>query len=523
VNDPIAQHPPATAERERSIASRGGVALLAEAAPLGLGIASLDGTLLEANAALAECLGVASAEEIVGQSLRRFHAFPELAADVIGERIEEGSREGIELDIRRADGRDITVRLHARLFQLPAGTRAVVFSAEDVTDSQEAHELSTQGHKMEAVVRFAAGVAHDYNNLLTAIIGEARQLLADLPDGSESAEAATQILHAARRAGTITKRLLVFSKSEVARTKVLVLDEAITALQTEIEEELPSEVALVLRPEARAGAIRIDPSHVGQIVKALVSNARDAMPGGGRVVVETARYRAPEDTAGIDFHPEVPPGDYLSIAVGDNGIGMNQETRRRIFDPFFTTKPLGGGAGLGLTTVYGHVLRANGHLSVLSAPAHGTLVRILIPLCGDPVTSRSRDLATTVTPNEARHTVLVVDDEAPVLRVMGKILRRMGYDVLQAPDAFAAQEVVRGTERPIDLLVTDVMMPRMKGTELAEWLVDRRPGTPVLLVSGYTDSSVVQEWVDADPDVFLPKPFEPEDFMRRVHARLAGV
>ena len=499
-----------------------GFGIIAAEAPIGLGIASLDGTLLEANDALAKCLACDDPAELHGRSLRRFHAFPELAADILRERLEEGSNAGIELDIIRADGETIVVRVHARFYELASGTRAVTFSLEDITAHKEARALSAQGHKMEAIVRFAAGVAHDYNNLLTAIIGEARQLLSDLPEASDTIESAAQILKAAKRASTITRRLLVFSKSEIARTEIVDLNHAVREQTALLEEKLPHDVALLPRLEEDTGNLRIDPAHVRQILMNLVTNARDALPAGGRVVIETSRVSAPQDTEGIDFDPPVPDGEYVSLAVGDNGIGMNKETARRIFDPFFTTKPLGGGAGLGLTTVYGHVLRANGHVSVLSAPALGTLVRLLFPATDEAIAEVDRSSKGSSTVGAEQRTILVVDDEPPVLRVMSRVLERVGYNVLQASDAFQAQDIIRGLSQPIDLLLTDVMMPRMKGTELAQWLKDQIPDIPVLLVSGYTDSSVVQDWVDDDPNVFLAKPFEPEELIASVRSRFTA-
>ena len=490
--------------------------------PIGLGVATVDGIVLRANHALALCLGCAGPWELIGTSLRRFHSFPELAADVLRERFDANLSDPVEIDGVRADGSPLALRIRGRYLTMEDGSTAVVFSAEDVSEQREAREESTQGHKMEAVVRFAAGVAHDYNNLLTGVIGEATQLLADLPAGSDGHESAREIIHAARRASDITRRLLVFSKSEVARTETVDVDELVRAAVPQLEETLTGDVALVLRLGESAGLVRLDPAQLRQILENLVTNARDALPGGGRIVIETSVMDAPRDTAGIDFDPKVPAGRYLSLAVGDDGIGMNQETVRRIFDPFYTTKPIGGGAGLGLTTVYGHVLRSGGHVSVLSAPAHGTLVRMLFPFATQATGTVPSPSSATAARDAGSRTILVVDDERTVLRVMTKVLQRAGYQILQASDAFAAQEVVRALDGPLDLLVTDVMMPRMKGTELAQWTQNHLPDTQVLLVSGYTDAGVVQEWVDEDPDVFLAKPFEPEELLQRVESRLAG-
>ena len=491
-------------------------------APIGLGLSSLDGRLLAANQALANILGFDEPEAIVGLSLSRFHAFPELAADMVRERLEEAGARHLELDLRRADGTEVIVSVNGTLRSLETQSEAVVvFSAEDVTRDREHRENSTQGHKMEAVVRFAGGVAHDYGNLLTSIIGEAQHLLADLEPGGEAAASATQILDSARRAGEITTRLLMFSRSDVSRQAVVDVRGAIGEMHPHLEQCVGPDTDVLLRLEGELGAVRIDPSHLEQILANLVENARDAMPGGGRIVIEASRIAAPADTDGLDFTPLVPAGHYVSIAVGDTGIGMNAETRRRIFDPFYTTKSLERGAGLGLTTVYGHMLRANGHIAVLSAPAHGTLVRLLLPPVAIGVGLVKERARRERTERTRPGVIVVVDDEAPVLRVMGKILKRAGYEVLEAPDGPEARRLIDRLEEPPDLLITDVMMPRMKGTELAAWVRGRWPGTPALLVSGYTDNEIVRPWVDADPDVFLTKPFEPEDFLARVERRIS--
>ncbi len=508
----------ATVRGDRSGARREGLGRAAAGLPLGLGSALTDGTVVEANDALARLLGLPDASHLLGTSLAHFHRFPELAADVIAERLEEGAVEGLELDARRADGEPITVRIHAWAEERAGEAPLVHFSMEDVTELSEERQLLSHGLKMEAVVRFAAGVAHEYNNLLTTIIGEARQLLDDHPESSEARE----VIRTARRAAEITRRLLVFSTSEVARNTVVNANEVVRAVAEAVREEVGDDVEVVVRTEEPLPTVFTDPAHLRQCLDALVGNALDAMPGGGRLVFETSIMDAPLDTEGLDFDRPVPPGRYVSVAVGDNGIGMNQETRRRIFDPFFTTKPLGGGAGLGLTTVYGHVLRAGGHVSVISAPAHGTVVRILLPMHGAAPTAPPRDTSPQALAVPDTGTVLVVDDEPSLVRIMTRVLERFGYDVLTARDGHEAQAVVAEHDGPLDLLVTDVMMPHMRGTELAAWFRSARPDAAVLLVSGYTDSSEVQEWVDADPDVFLAKPFEPEEFLEAVRKRLAA-
>lgn len=495
--------------------------LVAEAAPVGLFAVRDDGVPMFANAALARLLGFPSVERLMAAPLGSLHRHPALALDILRERLASGALEGIQAPLVRMDGRPLEARIHLRALPLPGGGFLLVGSVEDVSVPLQAQEESAHAQKMEAVSRFAAGVAHDYNNLLTSILGEGRQLLSEVREGSAAHASAQAILAAARSAARLTQRLLVFARSEVVRNEPLRLDEEVRALEGRLRRLLPEDVALRWSVED-AGVVSLPRRHLEHLLANLLTNARDAMPAGGVVVVEVGRVTAPDDTEGMDFHPPVSPGVYAALAVGDRGVGMNRETRRRIFDPFFTTKSQGEASGLGLTTVHALVNRAGGHIAVMSAPAYGTVVRILLPMAeGEPARETPAQSGPPEEP-EGPPTVLVVDDDDPVRRVMARYLARSGFKVLEAADAFAAQDVVRAHPGRIHLLVTDVMMPRMKGTELAEWMARTRPDTRVLLVSGYLDSESVQAWVNRDPEVFLAKPFEPEELAARVRRRLAS-
>lgn len=497
------------------------LAVIAEAAPVGIVAVSGDGEIVSANEQAARILGCDSADALRSLPLETFHKHPAVALEVILERLEDGPVSGMEMDLLRQDGREVRVRLSATVRTM--GDRPVVVgSLEDVTRPSLEEEDSTHSQKMETVERFAAGLAHEYNNVLTAVIGETRQLLGELPEEGEATRAAANIHRAARRASGLTRRLQVFSKSEVVRREVTELSGAVRATEAAIRAAVPSDINLVWRIDAGRRRVKIPHQDVEQILQQLVANARDAMPAGGRVVVETGGVEAPHDTEGMEYHPPVPPGDYALLAVGDNGVGMNQETRTRVFDPFFTTKPFGAGAGLGLTTVYSLVRRAGGHISVMSAPAYGTLVRILLPLARDEEMGVPATPVAGVWDQPAEGTILVVDDDPAVRRVVVRLLSRAGFTVLDAPDGMAALALVEELAEPIDMLVTDVMMPRVKGTELAVRVVRKWPSVRVLLISGYTDSPLIQQWVDVDPDVFLAKPFEPEELLNRVKTRLAA-
>jgi PAS domain S-box-containing protein len=483
-----------------------------------------DGTPMFANGALARLLGYPSVERLIRAPLGGIHPHPALALDILRERLEAGALQGIQTTLRRMDGGTVEARIHIRPLPLPGGGLLLVGSVEDVSAPIQEQEESAHAQKMEAVSRFAAGVAHDYNNILTSILGEGRQLLSEVPEHSPARASAMAILQAAHGAARLTQRLLVFARSEVVPNEPIHLSAEVRALEGNLRSLLPDDVELRWNVEDDAGTISFPRRHLENLLANLVTNARDAMPAGGAVVVEVGRVMAPEDTEGMDFHPPVPPGAYASLAVGDRGVGMNRETRRRIFDPFFTTKPPGEASGLGMTTVHALVNRARGHIAVMSAPAYGTVVRALFPLApaslDGAVVPVERPRHTS---GETQPTLLVVDDDDAVRRVMVRYLARSGFQVLEAADAFAAQALARAHKGRIHLLVTDVMMPRMKGTELAEWMAETRPETGILLVSGYLDSRTVQAWVDRDPDVFMAKPFEPEELAARVRRRIAGL
>lgn len=495
--------------------------LVAETAPVGLLAVTSQGTLVFANGALARILGYDSADELMSEPLRRFHAHPESAVEILTERAETDDLSGVEMDLLRRDGSSVHVRINGRVLSAPDDSFMFVGSVEDVTVPREAQEEAAHSQKMEAVARFAAGVAHDYNNLLTSILGECTQVVSELGDHDPARSGVQRILQGARRAAHLTQRLLVFAKSEVVRTHTVALDDAVRALEPAIRRMLPEDVDVLWRSDGPSGPVRIAPRHLEHVVANLVTNARDAMPAGGAIVVETGRTSAPSDTEGLEFHPPVPPGEYASLAIGDRGVGMSRDTRQRVFDPFFTTKPIGDGAGLGLTTVYAMVQRAHGHVSVISAPGYGTVARVLFPIHAEEGRERIRAPGRTIRGSAAvTPTILIVDDDSTVRDVMVRFLMREGFIVLEAHDARSALEVARTQVGPLDLLVTDVMMPKVKGTELAEWICAMRPETEVLLVSGYMDSPKIQEWVDRDADIFLAKPFEPDELAARVRQRL---
>ena len=397
---------------------------------------------------------------------------------------------------------------------------AIVNNYRDVTDRRILEEQVMMSQKMEAIGRLAGGVAHDFNNILTAIGGYSDLLLADLPPDDRRRHDVEEIHQATQRAAALTQQLLAFSRRQVLQPKVINLNALVPDIEKMLRRLIGEDIlfATVLHP--RLGNVRADPGQLEQVIVNLAVNARDAMSDGGRLTIETRNVEL--DEAYTAEHPAVKPGRYVLLAVTDTGVGMDEETKARIFEPFFTTKVRGKGTGLGLATVYGIVQQTGGHIWPYSEPGRGTTMRVYLPRVdapADPI-EHPRDAA----PETLRgsETILVVEDEAPVRAVTRQLLERNGYTVLEAPDGAAALALVDGAAggRHIDLLLTDVIMPGMSGRELAAQLNARRPNLRVLFMSGYTDDAVVRHGMLEPGLAYVEKPFRPMALLRKVRGVL---
>jgi two-component system cell cycle sensor histidine kinase/response regulator CckA len=392
---------------------------------------------------------------------------------------------------------------------------AIVNNYRDVTERRLLEEQVQQSQKMEAVGRLAGGVAHDFNNILTAIGGYSDLLLADMAPDDTRRQDVEEIHRAAQRAAALTHQLLAFSRRQVMQPKVVDLNALVADIEKMLRRLIGEDIlfATVLHP--RAGNVRADPGQLEQVIVNLAVNARDAMPHGGRLTIETrsveldASYRAE--------HPTVAPGPYVMLAVSDSGVGMSEETRARIFEPFFTTKVRGRGTGLGLATVYGIIQQSGGHIWVYSEQGRGTTMRVYLPRVDAPADKLERSSEAPPQDLRGTETILLVEDEAAVRAVTRQLLERNGYTVVEAPDGQAAL----GLEmKKLDLLLTDVVMPGMSGRELADQLVARRPGIRVLYMSGYTDDAVVRHGMLEPGLSYLEKPFRPDMLLRKVREAL---
>jgi signal transduction histidine kinase/ActR/RegA family two-component response regulator len=386
----------------------------------------------------------------------------------------------------------------------------------DLTSHKQLERQLLQAQKMEAVGRLAGGVAHDFNNILTAISGFGQFALADL-DGPETADVRQdieQVLAAAARAGALTRQLLAFSRQQVLQPQVLDLNAVVDGLSPMLGRLIGEDLRLAAKPAPGLSAVRADPNQVEQVLVNLVVNSRDAMPGGGSVVIETANVEL--DDAYAMMHEGVTPGSYVMLAVTDTGSGMDAATRARAFDPFFTTKEPGKGTGLGLSTVYGIVKQSGGSVEVYSEPARGTCIKVYLPRCEVAEAPRPATSNVTAAPN-GRATVLLVDDDPHVAAAARRALERAGYMVLAASNGREGLRIAEIHGATLDLLVTDLVMPEMGGRDLARHIATLRPSVRVLFTSGYTAEAMNQQAVLEPGDAFLGKPFTPDGLLRSVH------
>ncbi|HEX6940465.1 MAG TPA: PAS domain S-box protein [Longimicrobiales bacterium] len=431
-----------------------------------------------------------------------------------------------EYRFRRGDGSYACIIDRGHIVRTEAGEPIrMIGSMVDMTERRRAEEERRrleeqlrQAQKMEAVGRLAGGIAHDFNNLLTAIQGHAEVLLESAEPDAASRAGLDQIRRAAERASLLTQQLLAFSRRQVLQPRIIDLNRAVREIEAMLVRVIGEDIELVTRLDDDIGPVRADPGQMEQVIMNLVVNARDAMPTGGRISIETTNATlSAEDVQRHDY--AVQPGDYVVLSVTDTGEGMSEEVRARIFEPFFTTKELGKGTGLGLSTVYGIVKQSGGHIWVQSELGAGTRFRIFLPRAersADDGIAADDDAEPSDALPPGTETVLLVEDEEAVRSLVRKILEQQGYRVLEARSGNDALALSASHPGPIDLLLTDVVMPEMSGRELAERLLPDRPSTSVLFISGYTEDAVVRHGIQNTRINFLEKPFSPAALARKV-------
>ena len=392
-------------------------------------------------------------------------------------------------------------------------SRLILGLAQDVTDRKRLEEQLMQAQKMEAVGRLAGGVAHDFNNLLTAIIGYSQITLLKMAPSDPLRHEIAEIITAGERAAALTSQLLAFSRKQILNPQILDLNRSIDNISKLLRRVIGEDIQLDLMVSSDLGQVKADPGQIDQVLLNLVINARDAMPEGGKITIETENVLLDEEYART--HVGVQPGAYAVLAISDTGIGMDAFTRTRIFEPFFTTKAEGKGTGLGLSTVYGIVTQTGGHIWVYSEVNQGTVFKIYLP--------RIDEVAIATDPTEefsnlqGSETVLVVEDDMQVSRLIFTVLKSYGYKVLEASkaeDALSLAAAQRGEK--IGLLLTDVIMPGMSGKTLADQFRILHPDTKILFISGYTDNAIVHHGLLDPGTAFVQKPFTPSALVRKV-------
>lgn len=418
---------------------------------------------------------------------------------------------GRQLLAKRRDGTCFPAELTVSEFALD-GRRYFTGSIRDVTAQRRLEEQLRQSQKMEAIGRLAGGVAHDFNNLLTVIVGYAAFLREDAPPGSDAVDMLAAIVDASEHASRLTRQLLVFSRQAVVEPQVLELDAVVAETEKMLCRVIGEDIVLETALASDTPAVFADPGQISQVLMNLAVNARDAMPRGGRLTLETRRARL--DERRVEPLGDVAPGEYTLLSVSDTGHGMSEDVRARAFEPFFTTKGPGEGTGLGLSTVYGIVKQAGGHVELYSEVEIGTVVKVYLPAVD--VAGHTVPPPKTADIRGGTEVVLIVEDDRRVRDVARLALTSQGYQVITAPAGADALEILAERQGRVDLVVTDVVMPGMSGRELADICRDLYHGLRVLYVSGYTDDAVVRHGLLHNEVEFLQKPYTPDSLAARV-------
>jgi PAS domain S-box-containing protein len=441
------------------------------------------------------------AERLIADDLRS-------AADALAQQIGTG----LELIGRRNDGTEFPMEIMLSPLESAEGI-LVTAAIRDISVRKAVEAQLLQAQKLESVGQLAAGLAHDFNNLLTAIHGYGELLGQGLPDGDPRRADLNEILRAADRAAEMTRQLIAFSRRQILRPRVLDPAEIVEGIVPMLRRLMGEHITLVTHKEPDLGNVKADPSQLEQVILNLAVNARDAMPEGGELTIETANVEL--DSKYARAHPEVGPGRYVLLSFTDTGVGMDPDTEARAFEPFFTTKEPGNGTGLGLATVYGIVKQSSGSIYLYTEPGRGTTFKIYLPRVEEEAAAVTE--AVTVRPTTpGSETILLVEDNAAVRGFCRRVLEEQSYTVLEATSGAAALPLAASQIGSLDLLVTDVVMPGMQGHQLADRLWADRPDMPVLYISGFTENPVMSHGISRREVAFLPKPFTAEALGRAV-------
>ena len=484
-------------------------------APYGICRCDSSGQLLDANPALLAMLGYSAAQELMGKHLGALYADTRQWFELADHLRSAAPFTGLIVEWKRKDETSTVVRISGRAVSNGGKERTFELFAEDVTERRALEQQLRQSQKMEAVGRLAGGIAHDFNNLLMVISGYSEFLLDRLGPDPALRAPAQEIASAAGRATSLTRQLLAFSRKQMLAPKILDLNGVVTENLKMLTRVIGEDIDLVMIPAAGLGTVRADAGQIEQVIMNLAVNARDAMPSGGKLTIETSNLSLDEEHA--RFHPPLIPGKYVMLAISDTGAGMDSETQSRIFEPFFTTKGTKG-TGLGLSTVYGIVKQSGGYIWVSSEQGKGTTFKIYLPRVAEAVESPAQ---VVVAPESAAtepgtETILLVEDEANLRYLARQFLEKQGYRVIDAADGAVAMQIAVAHEGVIHLLLTDVIMPGMNGRELAQRISEIRPNVKVLYMSGYTENVIGRNGTLDAGVRLLQKPFTLRDLKSKV-------
>jgi len=475
-----------------------------------------EGRYIDVNESFLQVTGYRR-EEVIGRTSIEldFWECPEDRAQLIEKLVKHGSVRDMEFTFRTKKGEKRTGLDSAEAIEI-AGQMCVFAIFKDVTDQKILEKQLRQAQKMEAIGQLSGGIAHDFNNLLCVILGYCEAIEGQLPSASSLFKDCEQIKKAGERAASLTRQLLAFSRQQILERRVMDLNAAVLDMEKMLRPLIGANINLCTALDTSLGSIKADRGQIEQVIMNLAVNARDAMPQGGHLTIETANVELDEEY--VRQHPQHKSGPHVLLSVSDTGTGMDADTQARIFDPFFTTKELGRGTGLGLSTVYGVVRQSDGHIWVYSELGHGTTFKIYFPRVDKPAKTEipSAGIVRTMHGSE---TILLVEDDEPLRRLTLRILKENGYDVLEAEHPQKAIQIAQQHSGAIHLLLTDVIMPEIDGRSLAEKLSQLRPNMLVVYMSGYTEFAH-RELFDFDVNL-LPKPFTRDSLLGKLREVLA--
>ncbi|HJU06177.1 MAG TPA: response regulator [Nitrospiraceae bacterium] len=493
---------------------------ITDSEPACVKLVDAQGVLLEINPAGLSMTGAASEHEIIGRPvLDLIHSDDRAAYHDLHARVISGHPGTLQYRLVDRHGRERWMGMRAvPLKDTPDGPMVSLSIARDITEAKRTEEQLHQARKMEAIGRLAGGVAHDFNNVLTGITGHSDLLLRHLPPEAPARRHAQEIKKAGQRCAALTKQLLAFSRKQVLVPKVLDLNAAISGMEEMLRLLIGEDVVLKIRLSPRPLYVQLDPVQIEQVLLNLAVNARDAMPQGGALTIATATVKlSPRALPGQTGNPR---GPYVQMIVRDTGCGMDDDTVHRIFEPFFTTKESGKGTGLGLATVHAIIQEGHGYIEVDSTPGQGSTFTVYLPRCpGVDRHATSPAEGESLTERHAK-TILLVEDDPVVRQVTSEILTMNGYRVLEAKGGEEAMSLSDRHGGGIDLLLTDVVMPKMSGRDLAEYVAPMHPGLHVVYMSGYADDALLNHGVSGSEADFLPKPFTPDQLEHTIRAIL---